>query len=592
MSKDLKGYRAVLKAIGLLFKTSPFAAFFHVVITILRGLVPTLIALAMGFTVDSVIAGVRGSGDYRSIVFYASILCGLMAFNMLSKPLMEWLSSIMKVEIDAVLNEMIIDKHSKLSYWRLEDKESLDLIKQVEQSSLLQFQNIIKTYQEMLIILFTVTSALVTVTKFVWRVVPVTAVIVVPLLWISSKGAKKTYDEDKSLNDKKRYVSMLDEVLLGKDASKERYLFDYSDKYIDEVLKLFREIHVKKFNIMFKWFVRSKVGSVVFSLIVFMVAAILLKPVREGSLSFGIYSSVVGLISIISFSVGWTVPQVMDGFTKAYMFFTDFYKFFMLDEEKDGLIRPDVLPEFSSLEFRNVSFTYPGTERQILNKMSFKIEKGRHYSFVGENGSGKSTVIKLILGLYDSYEGEILINGVDAKEIPLSKRRSIFSSVFQDYTIFGTSIKNNIAMGYKNRESKVQEVIEDLDLREVVLKLKDGIDTEIGKLDDMGADLSGGERQRVALARAVVSDSPVVILDEPTAAMDPITESKLYHKMGKISKNRTIIFISHRLGSTALSDKILLFKNGCVFESGTHEEMMALKGDYYEMYNSQKEWYL
>lgn len=592
MNKEISGVKAALKACGLLFKTAPVAVILHVITTILRGLVPTFIAIAMGLTVDAVIGAVKSGGDYSNVIFWGCSLVGLMAFNMLSKPFMQFLSSNMKVEIDAVLNEMIIDKHSKLSYWRLEDKESLDLIKQVEQSSLLQFQNVIKTYQELIIILFTVVSAFITITTFVWWVVPVTAIIVIPLLWISNKAAKKTYEEDKSLNDKKRYVSMLDEVLMGKDAAKERYLFDYSDKYIDEDLKLFRDIHVKKFNIMFKWFVRSKVGSVVFSLIVFMVAAILLKPVREGSLSFGVYSSIIGLISIISFSVGWTVPQIMDGLTKAIMFFTDFYKFFSLEEELDGLVRPDEVPEFNSLEFRNVNFTYPGTEREILNNMSFKLYKGMHYSLVGENGSGKSTVIKLILGLYDNYSGEILINGVDAKTISLTKRRSIFSSVFQDYTIFGTSVKNNIAMGYSEREKKIDEVIEDLDLSGVISKLSDGVDTEIGKLDDKGADLSGGERQRIALARAVVSDSPVIILDEPTAAMDPMTESKLYHKMGKLTKGRTTIFISHRLGSTSLSDKILLFKNGCVFESGTHEEMMALKGDYYEMYNSQKEWYL
>lgn len=142
MNNDLKGYKAVLKAICLLFSAAPIATVLHVIITILRGLVPTFIAIAMGFTVDSVISAVREKGDYRSIIFWASILCGLMAFNMLSKPLMEWLSSIMKVEIDAVLNEMIIDKHTKLSYWRLEDKESLDLIKQVE----LKFTSVSKYY--------------------------------------------------------------------------------------------------------------------------------------------------------------------------------------------------------------------------------------------------------------------------------------------------------------------------------------------------------------------------------------------------------------------------------------------------------------
>lgn len=197
----------------------------------------------------------------------------------------------------------------------------------------------------------------------------------------------------------------------------------------------------------------------------------------------------------------------------------------------------------------------------------------------------------MILGLYDNYDGEILINGINAKDIPLNKRRAIFSAIFQDYTIFGESIKNNIAMGYKNREDKIDEIIDDLDLREMIDSLENGIDTQIGKLDDKGADLSGGQRQRIALARAIVSDSPVVILDEPTAAMDPVTESKLYHKMGKLTRGRTTIFISHRLGSTSLSDEIFLFKDGRVYEHGTHDEMMALKGDYFEMYNSQKEWY-
>lgn len=196
-----------------------------------------------------------------------------------------------------------------------------------------------------------------------------------------------------------------------------------------------------------------------------------------------------------------------------------------------------------------------------------------------------------MLGLYDQYEGTILINGVDARTMPLNVRRSIFSAIFQDYVIFGTTIKNNIAMGYADREAKVEEVIDDLDLREMVNKMPEGIETEIGKLDDRGLDLSGGQRQRIALARAIVSDSPVVILDEPTAAMDPKTESKLYEKMGKLTKGRTVIFISHRLGSTSLSDEIFLFKAGKVFEHGTHDEMMALKGDYFEMYNSQKEWY-
>lgn len=590
--KDEKVKGASLKGYGLIFKTAPLAVIFHVVFTILRGLSPTAIAIFMGLTVDAVIDQV-GKMDDLSLVFkYAGILCALMAYQMISKPLLEWLSSVINVKLEGVLNEMIIDKHTKLKYWRLEDNESLDLIKQVDKDTLSQFSNVIMTYQQMFIVGFTVVSAMITITRYVWWIVPVTLVIVMPLLWLANKGAKKTYEEDKSLNDKKRYVDSLDEVLLSKEAAKERYLFDYSDHYNEKDLDKFMQIHDAQFKVMRDWFIRSKAGSVVFSFIVLSVAIILLQPLRAGLISFGIYSSLIGLITALVQSVGWTVPQVMDGFTTAKLFFNDFFKFMSFDEEENALVRPNEVPNFESIEFKNVYFTYPGTDREILKGMSFRFDKGRHYSLVGANGSGKSTVIKLMLGLYDNYDGEILINGVDARTIPLAKRRAYFSAIFQDYTIFGTSIRNNIAMGYENREAKVDETIDDLDLRDMVNKLPDGIETEIGKLDQEGADLSGGQRQRIALARAVVSDSPVIVLDEPTAAMDPTTESKLYHKMGKLTSGRTTVFISHRLGSTSLSDEIFLFKDGKVYEHGTHGEMMALEGDYFEMYNSQKEWYL
>ena len=220
--------------------------------------------------------------------------------------------------------------------------------------------------------------------------------------------------------------------------------------------------------------------------------------------------------------------------------------------------------------------------------MSFKIKSGRHYALVGENGSGKSTVVKLMLGLYDNYTGDILIDGIDVKNMPLDKRRAYFSTIFQDYSIFATSVKENILM--ENKEDRLNELIDELNL-DFINKLPVGLDTEIGKLDERGADLSGGERQRIAIARTLISPAPVIVMDEPTAAMDPITESNLYRNLSKVLSGKTTIFISHRLGSTALSDEILLFKDGKVHENGTHDELMELNGVYREMYDSQKEWY-
>lgn len=585
------GDKAIRRAYKEIFKAAPVALVCYLLMIALSGLAPTAIAIVTGYVVDAAISAVKGAGEVSAVIDKAIILCALATFKFISKPIIEWLMSVVMVNLDGNLNEMIVEKHSRLAYWRLEDKASLDLIKQVEKKTLDQFKTALQAMNHLGIVSISAISALITITVYVWWVVPVVIVVIYPLIWLAKKGAKETYEEDKALNEKYRYVEMLDEVLLGKDSSKERYLFDYSDHYNEIDYKTYREVTNAKFKVMKKWFKRSKTFSSIFSLIVLVVALVLLKPVKAGTMTFGIYTSVIALVSTLINQVGWTIPNAMDAFTSTSLFFKDFFTFMDFDEEESGLIRPETVPEFESLEFKNVRFTYPGTDREILKSMTFKIEKGRHYSLVGENGSGKSTVIKLMLGLYDQYEGTILINGVDARTMPLNIRRSIFSAIFQDYVIFGTTIKNNIAMGYADREAKVEEVIDDLDLREMVNKMPEGIETEIGKLDDRGLDLSGGQRQRIALARAIVSDSPVVILDEPTAAMDPKTESKLYEKMGKLTKGRTVIFISHRLGSTSLSDEIFLFKAGKVFEHGTHDEMMALKGDYFEMYNSQKEWY-
>lgn len=585
------GDKAIRRAYKEIFKAAPVALVCYLLMIALSGLAPTAIAIVTGYVVDAAISAVKGAGEISAVIDKAIILCALATFNFVSKPIIEWLMSVVMVNLDGNLNEMIVEKHSRLAYWRLEDKASLDLIKQVEKKTLDQFKTALQAINRLGIVSISAISALITITVYVWWVVPVVIVVIYPLIWLAKKGAKETYEQDKALNEKYRYVEMLDEVLLGKDSSKERYLFDYSDHYNEIDYKTYREVTNASFKVMKKWFKRSKTFSSIFSLIVLVVALVLLKPVKAGAMTFGIYTSVIALVSTLINQVGWTIPNAMDAFTSTSLFFKDFFTFMDFDEEESGLIRPEKVPEFESLEFKDVRFTYPGTDRKILKSMTFKIEKGHHYSLVGENGSGKSTVIKLMLGLYDQYEGTILINGVDARTMPLNVRRSIFSAIFQDYVIFGTTIKNNIAMGYADREAKVQEVIDDLDLREMVNKMPEGIETEIGKLDDRGLDLSGGQRQRIALARAIVSDSPVVILDEPTAAMDPKTESKLYEKMGKLTKGRTVIFISHRLGSTSLSDEIFLFKAGKVFEHGTHDEMMALKGDYYEMYNSQKEWY-
>ena len=263
------------------------------------------------------------------------------------------------------------------------------------------------------------------------------------------------------------------------------------------------------------------------------------------------------------------------------------------------------VPRLEALEFRHVTFRYPGADADILKDFSMKLENGRHYAVVGENGAGKTTLIKLLTGLYREYEGEILYNGMEMRTFSREEWFRIFSCVFQDFARYYLSVEENICLGMggmdfeehedsqrkEKRIARMEGAAKQMDIHESISGLKHGYETRLGKLDEDSVDLSGGQWQRVAMARALMNDAPLLLLDEPTAALDPISESKLYEEFGEISKNRTTIFISHRLGSIKLSDHIFLLKDGCVKEQGSHEELMALHGIYANMYETQQSWY-
>lgn len=228
-----------------------------------------------------------------------------------------------------------------------------------------------------------------------------------------------------------------------------------------------------------------------------------------------------------------------------------------------------------------------------MNHFSFKIEKGKHYAIVGKNGAGKTTITKLLLGLYDDYQGEILING---KDIRLYEKRTLmdmFSVVHQDFARYELSVSENIKLNDDSGEDKqwFNEVLKLSGLDVFTGNLPHGIDTYLGKLEKEGIDASGGQWQRIAIARALYKNAGVRILDEPTAALDPVSESEVYRMFGEISQNMTTVFITHRMGAARLADTIIVVSDGGVVETGSHEELVNTGGIYAQMYELQKEWY-
>lgn len=262
-----------------------------------------------------------------------------------------------------------------------------------------------------------------------------------------------------------------------------------------------------------------------------------------------------------------------------------------IPEDQDGII-PDT--NIRTIEFRNVEFFYK-KDQPLIHNLSFQIKGNSNIALVGHNGAGKSTILKLLFRLYDPTSGEILVNGINIKKYNLKAYRNLFAAAFQDYKVMALSIKDNILMGrhVENEDKVVTDALEKAGIMDKVRTLPNGIHTILTKeFAEDGAVLSGGQYQKIVVARAFAQNSPIKVFDEPSSALDPIAEYELYKSIMRESKDKTMLFISHRLSSVRDADMVFMFENGSLIESGTHQDLMKAEGAYADMYTKQARNYL
>ncbi|MBO4439800.1 MAG: ABC transporter ATP-binding protein [Spirochaetaceae bacterium] len=328
----------------------------------------------------------------------------------------------------------------------------------------------------------------------------------------------------------------------------------------------------------------------------------------EGLLIYGGYRTLVSgtmklpqlaVLTSMMVATTWILIGFTDSITACFKngLFVEYLRTFLEHKEKipedyDGI---DPGTKIESIEFRNVSFAYKDVK--VLSNLNMKIEGGKTYALVGHNGAGKSTIIKLLLRFYDPTEGEVLLNGHNIKDYNLQKYRALFATAFQDNRMFSMSVADNVVLGEDIAESEKEQVVADaLKLSGVydkVMSLPKGMNTTLTReFDDEGAVLSGGEFQKIVVARAFARRCPIKVFDEPSSALDPIAEYKLFDNILKACRSNTLLFISHRLSSVQNADHVFLLENGEVREEGTHRELMKKQGIYADMYQKQAENYL
>jgi ATP-binding cassette subfamily B protein len=525
-----------------------------------------------------------------------SMVC-LILYTYVSGVIFGFVDIKLEMRLMETMETAIEEKRSKLEYRLIEHNATWDFISRISGDSSVRmkkgFLNLLTTGS----ILVRVVSLLILIVSQVWWTAVWMVILFIPLILVSIKSGKTNYDAFKEAKKYERKADYLRSVLQGRECSEERSLFGYVKLINQKWLNAYEASRtIEKRALMINTIRTNISGIVTIAVSIFLVAS-LLEPLGNGALSIGMFISLVPAIFNFIRIMSKEFTSVTIDLSNDYESMKDMIQFAKLPETGGALDLPDPKirkQEAFKIEFRNVSFQYEGTNHYVLKNLSMEMYPHLHYAFVGSNGAGKSTITKLLTGLYTDYSGEILIGGRNINEYTTSELKGLFSIVYQDYAKYAIYLKDSIMLGNVHNRSdtaKLKDVIERMDLIRAVSRLPQGINTPVGKHLEGGVDLSGGEWQRVAMARTLVNDAPILILDEPTSALDPLAESNIYDLFHKISRGRSAIFITHRLGAARLADEILVIEDGKVAEQGTHIDLMKREGIYANMYEKQRSWY-
>lgn len=588
MKLKFSNLRYSFRCLGILIKAHPWFLFGQI-ISLVCLIVQTLVPInVVSKIVSAYTAGSTEKEIYYIILTNVGILILVSIINLIIDFLMNFISSHFKLAFSTVL----FRKLESIDYDFHEQPDFLDNYTRALDNGAEKIYNVASSQMSLIKTVFRSVAVFAVVFSVHYMAIVYTIIIAVIDAFLRQVRARLNYARMTSMRPHLRKRWSIARSYFVKDAIPDIKTTDINDVLLDE--------HEKASAGQLKEYMKYSNKLVIFDFIgSLMIASI--YPVILGIVCYTTLE-VKDVASLAALTVAAaTISTLVNSFNSVL---TDIQidaleakvAFEVLDmgSEIEGQGGEDFDEEITSLEVRNLTFAY--TDKDILKDINIKINKGEKIAIVGENGAGKTTLVKLLLRLYDPKSGEILVNGKDYKTLDPKKLRRKVGAVFQNNEDYSVTVGENILLRKLNGKEDEDKVIDSLkfgDLYDYVSSLPEGINTSVSKeFHRDGTIFSGGQRQKLAVSRGYAQDYSLFILDEPSSALDPIAEAKMYHNMLELGKDKTLIFISHRLSATANVDRIYLFENGYIKESGTHEELMNIpNGRYKEMFVSQSEKY-
>lgn len=427
-----------------------------------------------------------------------------------------------------------------------------------------------------------------------WLFIPILIIFLV-IFKLDYNSVNGEINQSRQQTEEERYKNYLESLMSDKGAAKEVRINGLRGHLLDKWSTVKTKLQRERYALYKKERVRNH-GLVRFLMFGFNTAVTILFVywVYISRMTVGqmvSYSSAI--MSILSLAM-WSFPKTLSNLLSAKIYWKEFAEVNSYPEAEENIksIAFDG-SEDSEIVFHSVSFKYPGTDMLILDKLNLKFRLSEKIALVGENGCGKSTLIKLLFGLYEPTEGRITVDGVNLGDLTFAQRKALFSPVFQDSPTLLLSVREAIGIAdveRMNDPEAVRNAAEHGFIAEYIESLPEKYDTLLGNIYENGVDLSGGQWQRIGISRAYMNSSFMKVLDEPTSSLDPRTESELYESILRMEQSG-ILIVTHRLGITSHLDRVVLLANGKVTEDGRHEDLMRKKGLYYRMYESQSKWY-